>query len=89
MKLTISAIIQCPQTTRAIPTATAFGTKDSVISWIWVIDWNREIANPTTSEVMSTGAESFAATSRPASPISSTALVSTPSHLPNNCRPGP
>ena len=32
-------------------------------SWIWVIDWNSEIAKPMTSAVSRIGAESFSATS--------------------------
>ena len=31
-------------------------------SWIWVIDWNSEIAKPITSEVTRIGAESLSAT---------------------------
>ncbi len=73
---TISEIIQLPQTTSAIATATAFGTKESVTSWICVTDWNREIAKPTTSEVTSTGAASFADTRSACSVRSMTACWS-------------
>jgi hypothetical protein len=77
VKVTISLIIQWPQTTRATATANAFGTNDRVTSWICVIDWNSEMAKPTTSAVTSTGAPSFAATMSPCRPMSSTALAST------------
>ena len=39
VNVTIVEIIQLPQTTSAIATATAFGTNASVGSWICVIDW--------------------------------------------------
>ena len=87
VKETISEIIQCPQTSSATATATALGTKDSVTSWIWVMDCTSEMAKPTTSAVTSTGAESLAATSRPCRPMSRTALVSTASR-PDSFRPG-
>src|SRR3954469_18856722 len=63
VKLTASEIIQCPHTSSAIATAMAFGTKERVGSWICVIDWNTEIAKPTTSEVTSSGAASSPASS--------------------------
>ncbi|GIF04883.1 hypothetical protein Asi03nite_24210 [Actinoplanes siamensis] len=44
-------------------------------SWIWVTDWNSEIAKPTASAVSSTGADSFAAIVMACSP-SSTTIVS-------------
>ena len=77
VKLTISEIIQCPHTTSAIATATAFGTKESVASWSWVMDCTSEIARPTTRLVMSTGAESFAAARRAWRQMSRTADVFT------------
>ena len=55
--------IQLPQSSSAMPTPISFGTKASVNSWIWVIDWNSEIVKPMTSEVTRIGAESLSATS--------------------------
>ena len=46
-----------------MPTPISFGTKASVNSWIWVIDWNSETVKPMTSEVTRIGAESLSATS--------------------------
>src|ERR1019366_5593312 len=56
--------------TRATETATAFGTNERLVSWIWVIDWKAEIANPTTSAVIRIGAAISPAVARAWTPIS-------------------
>src|SRR5260370_37768680 len=40
-------IIQGPPTISTIPTPTSFGTKDRVISWIWLIVWSTATTSPT------------------------------------------
>src|SRR5437588_5811205 len=40
-------IIQGPPTISTIPTPTSFGTKDRVISWIWVTVWSTATTRPT------------------------------------------
>src|ERR1051325_9795135 len=61
VKVVISFSIQLPENSRAAQTAAAFGTKDRVASWIWVTDWNREMAKPTARAVSRTGAHILAA----------------------------
>lgn len=60
VKLTNVLSIQWPQTTIARATPAILGTKVSVISWIEVIDWSRETANPTARAVSNMGAVSSA-----------------------------
>ena len=64
----ISCSIQLPDASSAIPMPIAFGTNDSVASWICVTDWNSDTANPISSAVSRTGAPSFAASVMACSP---------------------
>src|SRR3954464_8754252 len=43
-------------------TAASLGTNVSVTSWIWVTDWNSEMARPMARLVMRIGAETLAVT---------------------------
>src|SRR4029077_5253120 len=52
-------IIQGPPTTRTIPTPSSFGTKDRVISWIWLIVWSTATTSPTMRQTARMGPASL------------------------------
>src|SRR3954466_912048 len=66
--------IQWPDTTITRATPASLGTNVSVTSWIWVTDWNREMASPMARLVMRMGAATLATTSIICTAISMTAV---------------
>src|SRR3954469_20610995 len=54
--------IQWPEMTITRATPASLGTNVSVTSWIWVTDWNSEMARPITRLVMRMGAATLAVT---------------------------
>src|SRR3954447_4261666 len=54
--------IQWPDTKRTSATPASLGTNVSVTSWIWVTDWNSEMAKPIARLVMRMGAQTLAVT---------------------------
>lgn len=47
VKVVMVSVIHGAETAKVKNTAMIFGTKVSVISWIWVTAWNSEINTPT------------------------------------------